>query len=92
MPAACSALTMSRNSRRAVAAPRVGGVRREEGDGAVAPVLRSPRAAVAGGTSCVERDHRHQLDGRDAQPLQVGNLLGQAANVPGLVTPAEGGT
>src|SRR5262249_42541468 len=51
--------------------------------GVVAPVV--PEPAGRGGrrdTLLVERHHRQQLDVRDAELLQIGNLLRQAAEGP----------
>ena len=76
MPARCSALTMSRNSStdaERVLPRAVGRVRRKERDRLVAPVVDHARWAGLG----VELEDRQQLDGRDAQVLQVGNLLDQ---------------
>ena len=52
----------------------VGLVRREERDRRVAPVVDLSRRTVVG----VELKHRQQFDGRDAELLQIGNLLDQA--------------
>ena len=47
---------------------------REEGHGRIAPVVHQPRGAILR----VELEHRQELHGRDAQPLEVGNLLDEA--------------
>ena len=47
---------------------------REEGHGCIAPVVHQPRGAILR----VELEHRQELHGRDAQPLEVGNLLDEA--------------
>jgi hypothetical protein len=52
----------------------VAGVRGEEGQRRVAPVIAASGRGVLG----VEGEHRHQLDGGDAQLLQVGDLVDQA--------------
>ena len=84
MPAAWKARTISRNSCDLAvlrAAGGVGRLRGGEGDAVVAPEVAQllagqrvdERAVVL-----VELVDRQQLDGRDAQPLQVGDLLDQA--------------
>ena len=76
MPARCRAFTMSRNSSTGpsgVAARAVGRVRREERDRLVAPVVDLPRRARLG----VELEHRQQLDGGDAELLEIRDLLDQ---------------
>ena len=57
-----------------VLARAVGRVRREEGDRRVAPVVRLAGRAILG----VELKDGQQLDGGDAEFLQIGNLLDQA--------------
>ena len=56
-----------------VAARAVGRVRREEGDRLVTPVVDQPRRAGLG----VEREHRQQFDGGDAEFPEIGDLLDQ---------------
>ena len=80
MPAWCRARTICLNSltwQPGSLAGRVAAVRREEGQRVVAPVIGPPvlLAPEAVGGKLV---HRHQLDRRDAQRLQVGNLLDHA--------------
>ena len=72
MSAACSARTMPLNSCTCCprcARGRVGVLRREEGDRVVAPVVRE--ALVLQRAVVDELVHRHQLDRRDAELLQV---------------------
>ncbi len=91
MPARWKALTISLNSR--TCWPGVRGVGRlggEEGQRRVAPVIleRLARHRVdAGLVQLVELQHRHQLDGRHAERLQIRDFLAQAqegAGVPDL--------
>ena len=67
---------MSRNSSTGpsgVAARAVGRVRREERDRLVTPVVDQPRRASLG----VEREHRQQFDGGDAEFPEIRDLLDQ---------------
>ena len=58
-------------------------VRREEGDRLVTPVVDQPRRASLG----VERVHRKQFDGGDAEFPEIGDLLDQSGErAPGLLT------
>jgi hypothetical protein len=56
-------------------------VRREQGDRRVAPVVDPARGGVLG----IELKHGQELDRRDAQVLEVGDLLDQPGVGPGLV-------
>ena len=59
--------------------------RGEESDGVITPGVGQPLAGerVAEGTvELVELEHRQQLDSRDPQLLQVGDLLDEAAIGP----------
>ena len=91
MPARCSALTMSRNSSTGperIPARAVGLVRREERDRRVAPVVDLARRAVLG----IELEHRQQLDGGDAELLEIGDLLDQTGEgAAGLLADAGAG-
>ena len=72
MPARCSALTMPLNSRTCspgVAGGRVGGVRREVADRAVAPVVG--QAALVQERLVGDVVDRQQLDRGDAEVLEV---------------------
>ena len=74
---------MSRNSSRTASgsvARAVGVVWREERDRLVSPVVHAPLRRVLR----VELKHRQQLDGGDAQVLQVRNLLDQSGVRPPL--------
>ena len=88
MPAACSARTISLNCAHLVArlvAVHVAAVRREEGHRVVAPVVRRGRASCRRMSFDRELVHRHQLDGRHAERLQVRNLLDDAEVRAGML-------
>ena len=59
----------------------VGLVRRKERDRRIAPVIDFSRRAVLG----IELEHRQQFDGRDAELLEIGNLLDQTGIGPAFV-------
>ena len=77
---------MSRNSftgPSGVALRAISRVRREERDRLVTPVVDQPRRASLG----VEREHRKQFDGGDAEFPEIGDLLDQSRErAPGLLT------
>ena len=62
-------------------------MRREERDRLVAPVVHAARRRILR----IELKHRQQLHGRDAQVLQVRNLLDQAGVGPSLLAPPGAG-
>ena len=88
---------MSRNS--VICAPcsgvdAVARLRREVEVRVVAPEVAQRRAVDrvdAANLALVEREHRQQLDGRDPERLEVGDLLDHARRTcPGAATPEVG--
>ena len=94
IPALCRARTMSRNSRAVLPLPRMDAVARvggEEAVGAVAPEVRQTGLPhLLRDVLFVEGHHRHQLDMGDAEVLEVGDLLHQAGEGPGVRDPGRG--
>ena len=97
MPAAWKARTISRNSLTwpcSRPAGGVGGLGGGEGDAVVAPEVAQLLAGERVGeraVALVELVDRQQLDGRDAQLLQVGDLLDQAGEGAGVRDAARTG-
>ena len=77
MPARCSALTMSRNSSSAPSGSDVASCSRGAGQKKRPAGIPNSCSSPGGRIVLVEREDRQQLDGSDAQILQIGNLLDQ---------------